>query len=180
MKTRRELKRDARGALKRRYFINVLVVFLVTMLLHGGYSYTSGLQSVNQIGTILQFAKEKDKISNAEILGELFQNIYSVDLHADTTGEKYTRGVLAVFFNEVTGTKSFVFGILNGINKIVFQGKITASVAIFIMALFYLLFQIFVGNVVFVGQCRYFLESRRYERTKTNRILFIYSIKYIM
>lgn len=174
MKTRREWKRDARGTLRRHYFINVLVVFLVTMLLHGGYSYTSRFQPVSQIGNIITFAKDKDKISNAEILEELFQNIWKVDVHAETTGKTYTRGVLAVFVNEVTATKSFGFGILNGINKIVFQGKIAASVTIFVMAVLYLLFQIFIGNAMLVGQSRYFLENRRYERTKPNSILSIY------
>ena len=41
MKKNSELRSAALKNLRRRYFLNVVIVFVVTMLISGGYRYTS-------------------------------------------------------------------------------------------------------------------------------------------
>ena len=96
----------------------------------------------------------------------------------DTVSEKYTRGVLSVFVNEITDSHSFGFGILNGINKLVFHNWLRESIIIFVMTALSFLYLVFIRNAVIVGQNRYFLERRRYHKTRPDRILFIPRLGY--
>ena len=48
---------------------------------------------------------------------------------------KYTNGVLSYIINETTSSGSLVFAILNGINKVVFEGKIGSAVTIFLSSI---------------------------------------------
>ena len=83
-------------------------------------------------------------------------------------------GYFSVIVNEVTESGSLGFGILNGLNKILFHGKIAESITIFIMTALLGLFWVFGKNLILIGRCRYFLEERTYPRTRADKLLFIY------
>ena len=122
-------------------------------------------------------AQTEDKKTNFEILEEFIigQRLWKLKApEADTTAEKYTMGYLAVIVNEVTDSGSLGFGVLNGVNKILFQGRIRQSVVIFGMVLLSAAGWIFWKNLLLVGRCRYFLERRLYPYTRADRILFVY------
>ncbi len=178
MKTTRTLYKSAWKDLKTHYFLNVMIAFLVGFLLHDGYQYaTDWNHTLTESEKAVHELRENHR-TNTEILEELLNglNIISIDFSplADTTAEKYTMGYFSVIVNEITASGSLGFGILNGMNKILFDGKIAESVTIFTMTACTALFWIFIKNLILIGRCRYFLERRIYHKTKPDRLLFVY------
>ena len=204
----REVKKNARVDLKRNFFRNVLIVFMVGLITQGGYRFATDTHTALQQRTseiVTSTAPDQlrnlpgnlkaagvdlsgnlsdslgaiaSKKTNFEILEDLVlsQDLFPVHLNPETTTEKYTRGVLSVFVNEATSSGSMTFGILNGINEIVFHGHVARSVIIFLMAVLTAFVFIFVKNVLQVGLKRYFLEHRRYLDTSADRIFHVYRV----
>ena len=83
-----------------------------------------------------------------------------------------------MFVNEITDSHSFGFGILNGINKLVFHERLQESVIIFMMTALSLFYLAFIRNAVIVGRNRYFLERRRFHNTRPDRVLFVPRLGY--
>ena len=169
---RKEIKKNARKNLKYGYFKNVIFVFLCTILLSGGFTYTT--RNILEINTSSEIVNEiiinKDKISNSEIIFEL------VNKGNKEENKKYYDGVFAVFFNEITSSGSLTFGILNGLNKLIFEEKVNIGILIITGNIITYLISILFIKVFEINKNRYFLEQRRYTNTKIDKILFSYKI----
>lgn len=177
----KHIVKDSWKAFKNKYFMNVLIVFMVGVIV-GGYSLSTQ-NAVIGTNTSVENAEMQavyDRAtgkSNAEVIENLVNEIDFLHIDtslAKTTAQKYSRGVVSVFVNEITSSGSVGFGILNGFNTLIFKDSISRSIVIFCFALVLLVFNIFVRNILIVGKCRYFLEHRRYSDTKADRILFVY------
>ncbi len=157
--------------------MNIMIVFFVGLVFSGGYNYITKIIPSKQLNASVLTVS--NNVNSSEILQEFLarQEIINMDFiyHRDTS--QYTQGVFSVFVNEIAGSGSFGYGILNGINKIVFQGRIVASVTIFVLAILSLLFSVFIANLFVVGRNRYFLEHRRYRKTKFDRLFFVYQTR---
>ncbi|MCR5624168.1 MAG: DUF975 family protein [Lachnospiraceae bacterium] len=164
--------KNAFKALKTHYFMNIIIVFIVSFIVVGGYSHSNDWSS-DIDSTMLLTNSIK---SNSKIIEEILNNQEIVDVNTKTStkGQKYTKGYFSVFVNQITASGSLIFGIINGVNQILFKGKVANSITIFFMILLSAFIWIFVKNVIIVGRCRYFLEHRSYSKTKADRILFIY------
>ena len=159
------------------YFLNVVILFIVGFILRDGYQYATDWTKWAQQGqSIAQIRESRD--TNADILMELLRGLEIVDYdfspYAETTAAQFTMGYFSVIVNEITASGSLGFGILGGLNKILFDGKIGASVTIFIMMIVLAVYWIFVKNLIQIGRCRYFLERRSYKETSADRLLFVY------
>ncbi len=177
----KHIVKDSWKAFKNKYFMNVLIVFMVGVIV-GGYSLSTKnavigtTTSVENAEMQAVYDRATGK-SNAEVIENLVNEIDFLHIDtslAKTTAQKYSRGVVSVFVNEITSSGSVGFGILNGFNTLIFKDSISRSIVIFCFALVLLVFNIFVRNILIVGKCRYFLEHRRYSDTKADRILFVY------
>ena len=180
MKLSKKLYQTAWKNFRARYFMNIMVAFLIGFLVKDGYHYTADWM-VEGVSTVTHTLVE-DKKTNFEIIEEFVegQEIVDVDTpEAETVAEKYYMGYLSVFVNEITDSGSLGFGILNGVNKILFRGKIGESIVIFVMVIFSALGWIFWKNLLLIGRCRYFLEERLYPYTKADRVLFVYRTRHI-
>ncbi|SCW48963.1 Protein of unknown function [Ruminococcaceae bacterium YRB3002] len=177
----KSILKNAWKTFRMKYFMNVLIVFIVGILV-GGYSLSTDL---GRIGTGVRnastvqaqlIADRATGSSNAQSLEDLIwaSDIIKINPDAMTTGQRYTKGVMSVFVNQISTSGSLVFGVLNGINTLVFKGSVARSVVIFVFSVLLMLFNIFVKNVIYVGKCRYFLEHRRYADTKGDTVLFVY------
>ena len=177
----KKLLKDSWKAFRMKYFMNVLIVFVAGLIV-GGYSLSTGLGTIGTKTTdaaALQaklITERSTGSSNAEALESFLtsQEIIKINPEAMTTGEHYTKGVLSVFVNQISTSGSLVFGVLNGVNTLVFKGSVGRSVVIFIFSVIMVLFGIFVKNIIHVGKCRFFLEHRRYSDTKGDALLFVY------
>ena len=176
----KKLLTEAWKGFRSKYFVNVIVVFLVGVIV-GGYSLSTGEARIGTETTVVQqqtqmFLDRATGKSNADVIEEFVegQELIKINTDADNTARKYTKGVLSVFVNQMSSSGSFGFGILNGINTLVFQGSISRSIVIFLFAIILFLLNVFVKNIITVGKCRYFLEHRRFSETKLDRLLFVY------
>ena len=171
---------NAWKSFKAHYFTNVLVVFLVGIIV-GGYTLTTNnarigtTRSADSVQTQAVISRMSGK-SNAEIIKDLVEGLEIVHFNTnpESVAEKYTEGVISVFANQVSDSGSVGFGILNGINTLVFKGSVSRSVVIFVLVLILLAVNIFVRNIFVVGRARYFLEQRRYYDTRVDTLLHVY------
>lgn len=175
---RASLYKAAWKDLKPHYFLNVVIAFIVGFILRDGYQYATDWSNWTKQGaeTVAEIRENRD--TNADILIELLRQQEIVDFdftpYAETAAEQYTMGYFSVIVNEVTASGSLGFGILGGLNKILFHGKVAQSVTIFLMMILMGFYWVFVKNLFLVGRCRYFLERRIYPTVRADRLLFVY------
>ncbi len=87
------------------------------------------------------------------------------------------RGVLAGIVRHVVRSQSFVYGFLNAMNQMIFKNRIGAGAVILAGAFLMFLFWFFARNVLSVGRCRFFLETRGYMDTPARRLGFIWRLR---
>lgn len=78
MRLRKELYRPAWKALKKRYFLNVVIIFVVGIILHDGYNYVSGWGQDGIRG--LSYIIGEDRKSNTEILEDFLRHQEIIEL----------------------------------------------------------------------------------------------------
>lgn len=173
------LKKKAKQNVKRHYFRNILVAFIASILISGGYTYTTNniltLNNQNTIKTIINSRNVKK--THAEVIKEIFIKPKENKIKENKLANKYTRGVIAVVINEATINGSYVFGVINAINIYLFNNKLSTLILQIFYLIIILLFLIFIENVIVVGKNRYFLEQSRYNKTKSDKLLFPYKIR---
>lgn len=178
MMNRKEVKRCAKETIKHHYFRNVLLVFICSLLLAGGFNYTTkNIQQIDIKDKKINQILNNKSLTSSEILGELLEKTKQEKKFERMIENKYTNGVLSYLVNSIISSKSIIFTVLNGINKIFFNNKIGLGVVIFISSIFISLVAILFINAIEVGKCRYFLEQRRYYGTKIDRVLFPYLVR---
>ena len=203
---RTEIRREAWKNLKRKYYLNILITFIVSIIIAGGYQFATqsngseidikgaGDITDNTLTTTANVLKSEDYLlingfggkstnsSNAMIVQQFVRNVFGIkDVpnpdEVSYTSKDYYGGVASIFVNEMTGSQSFIFGIVNGLNQLIFKGKIANSIIIFIFSIISIFIFVFVKNVIVVGNNRYFLEQRRYHETGPGELLFPYKNK---
>lgn len=175
--TSKELKNSARKSLKHNYFRIVILCFLVGLFASGNYIYQTNIPArfaPKQIKTV--FEKGHVMKNNSDII---FEFVKGVKQKTNTKPHKpvATRGVLALFANQISTSGSFLFGILNALNQFLFQNRIEAGIIILIGAFFSFLYWFFIGKVLPVGEVRFFLENRKYKDTQIEKVFFPYQIR---
>lgn len=176
---RKEIKKEAKESISHHYFRNVIVVFICSVALAGGFTYSSKnfLETDRASEKIESLVSRKQKISNSEIINNLLEKTSKEKKEDKKFESKFSRGILAVFANEINSSRSIVFGILNGFNKLLFGDKISVGILILISTLLIYAFNIIFVNVLVIGENRYFLEQRKYRNTKVDKLLFPYRTK---
>lgn len=156
----------------------MVIVCLVLAIFAGEYTVTVSTASIEQVTEI-----SMDRLhtgSNTAAVNDFIRGIIEenqlVDTMAKIQGEQ-KRGVLGILFNNITRAESFLFGILNSLNQFLFQDRIAAGIIILAGAILGFFYWLFVGNILRVGECRFFLENHGYRDTRVNRVLFLYQIR---
>lgn len=164
----KKLKKEARKTLKKNYWHSVAIIFFISIFI-GNFTISSHIDynSFNKIPLINSI--------NFDVASEFIESISEIKI--DITSYKPTRGLLANIFNNVTASGSFIFGLLNSLNQLIFHEQIWESIIIFIGAVLTFLYWLFIRNVLFVGQARFFLESKNHKKTSFTRIFLPFKIK---
>ncbi|MGN0108130.1 MAG: DUF975 family protein [Hominilimicola sp.] len=187
----KDLKKNARGVLKRNYFSIIITCVLIMIVMGNFINPVSVIQEAkNEFLTFLEgtiLFDEDDDIddvvmaegarqditTNTEIVNSLLGGA-GVENEAE---KRWTKGVLAVFASNTEGAGDVLFGILNSVNQMAFHDKIGPGIIIAIGTLISFLFAVLFKRVLLVGFYRYLLENRVYKKTKLMRILFPWSVK---
>ena len=160
---RKEIKKNAKISLKRNYLITILVIFVVSLIVGGSYTYkTAGKNASSNPNT-----KQK---SNYELVNDTVKQI------SKQTKDGKAKGIIAPVFNNITKNNSAVFATLNSLNLYLLKNSINAVIISLIGAIILILIKIFIKDVFTIGYKRYFLEQRRY-KTSIKKILFPFTVR---
>lgn len=175
---RKKIKNKAFKDLKRQYFKAVLICFLFTIVFGNGYTFVTKIfpnETPKEIVTTVE--KDKNNLKNKS-RDEIKEDVKEkIEKQETSKQEKYTRGVLAVFANQVSSSKSVIVGILKAFNQLLFKGNISLFF-ILLLGLFLDIFALlFIKNILAVGKCRFFIEGTKYKMVHIDKLLFIYRIK---
>lgn len=173
MWNRSELKSNGKKAFKTNYWQSILVSLFVVIL-----ASARGLSRLGEIKTgaalsdigISSFGNELIKLGNMSETGEDVANFLITKSHA-------TQGIFATVLNETSDSGSFVYGVVNGVNELLFKNSISHGLILLLAGVVLFFYWCFFQNIIQVGRCRYFLENRIYPETKFGRIFFIYRLK---
>lgn len=173
----KEIKNKGKKNFKNNYWKVVAVCFITAIMTGGSTIYlVKNEYNYNNSNLIHQNGILENK-TNFQIVSDFVKSIDKTKDKIDTYLNKTTKGIIATFVNNIYSSNSFVFGTLNAVNELVFKNKITSGIIIFIGALIRFLYWFFVSNVIKVGKARFFLENRKYKKTKMKRLLFAYRDK---
>ena len=168
MKNRKNVKKEARQVLKKNYYRIIAVSFFIMVILGTLHIFKSRITIPS-----LSISTPFHSSFNADILKETIERIG----HFSFNSYKPTRGILANIFNNITLSGSFIFGILNSLNQLLFHEHIWQSMIILLGAILSFLYWFFIRNVLIVGEKRFFLENQNHKKTTFTRIFLPYRIK---
>ena len=171
-----ELKKRAEKNLKGHLWRGIIVCFIVTTVLSGGYKYNT-IDNIKESEQVVNITNDFKGTNNFNVVENLIHKTKISNVVENISSYKPTRGVLSVFFNQITGTGSIVIGILNAFNQFIFNNSIPILITISIGLFIYIFIYLFVQNILIVGKNRYFLEQRKYDETSVDKILFVYRVK---
>lgn len=171
------IKRSAKKNIKRHYIRNILIIFLTSFIINGGYLLNTDNLQISEITFQDTTYEISGKKSNMEIISEFVSGQTEEHTENEKSKTNYTKGVLNVFINETTRSGSLVFGFLNAFNQLYLHGRVSAFVTILIFTVISFAIFSLIQNIIVVGKNRYFLEQRKYLNTGIDRILFPYKVK---
>ncbi len=182
MRDRKELKKSAKGALRRNYWGIVITCALIAIVM--GY-FTNPITSIEKAAKssgyiadantdiVMADTARQEPVSNTEIVDKFLGGIGMENDGA----KKWTAGVLSIFARNTEGAGNIMYGVINSVNQIAFGDRLSPRIIISLGVLVSLFILIFLKNVLKVGFCRYLLEVRAYSRTRLDRVLFPWHIK---
>ena len=157
---RKNLKKKAKIVFKRNYLNTILVVFIIGLIVHGGYQFTTNITGTNN----------SIQKTNFQLVNELSHNIGKKTLN------NKSKGVIAPIFNTMTESNSAVIGFLNSLNLYLLDKKVSFALISLIGSVIIIILKIFVQNVFIVGYKRYMLEQRCYN-TSVMKIFFPFKVR---
>ena len=170
---RKEIKKDSHKNLKSTYLKSILVIFVFTLVMTGGYNYTSSLaNNYNNDNITLNEIKNNFNMIDSLITAEIKKQGKEEKIDKEKTSQ--AKGVLAPIINKATADKSAVLSFVNTFRLFYYEHKVTAGLLSLISGIILLLIYIFIKLVLEIGKNRYFLESRKYKETKIEKLLFPY------
>ena len=176
MFSRSIIKKKAKSAFYRNWKSCIIICFIYTILVGGtvisvnkqlDFDYRDNIKTINNI----------EGKSNSDIVNSFISGLNNEEEREEPAFlASATRGVLSSLVNNVSKSGSYLFGVLNAINQALFKDRIWASIIIIIGAVISLFYWIFVSKVLEVGKSRFFLENRRYTKTKANKLILPYRL----
>ena len=193
---RKDLKRNARSTIKKN-FINTIIVCFIVSIIAANYRASSNI--------IVRPNSDNFSIFHLPTMSENIEHTVSSILEIRPNGDtrldksihkaentieseigrlqrkfnlrNATEGVIATILNNSNGSKSFIIGIINSVNKFVFDNKILEGTIVAVSSVVMFLFWYFIQNILIVGEARFFLETKNYPDTDVTTLLFIYRIR---
>ena len=180
MFSRKSFKERGKKAFLRNWKVCIVVCFLYTFLVGGTivFNYHSLQQNSYQTLKDVDISVLKNHDNNSEVVNDFLKQIKKQE-PKNNPAYKTTKGVIGSFFNNVSQSGSYLFGLLNAINQFFFHDHLWASVIIIIGTVISFFYWLFVSKVLEVGYIRFFLENRKYTKTMPKALLYPFKINKI-
>ncbi len=157
------MKKDAIKIFKKNYLKILLVSFIALIIINGGYHYSSYIYKKANNDKIDMVIAKMDNLKDS-FYHKLGANVYQ-------------RGLIAPLFNNIVDSDSITVGTLMTVNTMALKNNLSTQIILYISLVISFLFFVFVQNIIKVGEKRYFLEQRRYNNTKIDKLLYVYQVK---
>lgn len=173
---RREQKKRARLSVKHNYCRAISVCFLIAMLTTA-YPVTTTFFGFHAVSGLPGDTTGTPDMSNSDVAASIARKIFTdSELWGDLPTPVYEAGGL--FIDICTSSGSFFFSVLRAVNG--FLSDEPGAAAFLAAGVLISLFgQVFISNLLRVGETRFFMESRRYGRTRISKIFFLYKLRCI-
>ena len=172
MFNRASFKKRAKEAIYHNWKSCIIICFIYTILI-GGTLISLNVRVTDNKNEVINNEIE----SNSDVVNEFLNSLNNDEVKEPEFLTSATRGVIGSLVNNVSKSGSFLFGALNAINQALFKDRIWASAIIIVGAIISLFYWIFVSKVLEVGYARFFMENRKYTKTKANKLLLFYRLK---
>lgn len=173
----KEVRSKGKKIFKDNFWKVVAVCFITAIMTGGSTIYLIRNEYNSNSGNLIYQSGILKNKTNSQIISDFIKSVDKTKDKVDDYLSRTTKGIIATFVNNIHSSDSFVFGTLNAVNELVFKNKVTSGIIIFIGALIRFLYWFFGSNVIKVGECRFFLENRKYKKTKMKRLVFAYQDK---
>lgn len=175
---RKRLKNNAKESFYRNWRQCIIISLIYAVLVGGTIISFNSKEDLNFKDNIKDIATGINGESNSDIVNEFLHEIKNETPKKESNIiSSATRGVLGTIANNVSKSGSFIFGFLNAINQFLFKDHIFAFIIIIVGAILSLLYWVFVSKVLEVGTARFFLETRKYSKTKSSKIILPYKMR---
>ncbi|MDN0059894.1 DUF975 family protein [Mediterraneibacter glycyrrhizinilyticus] len=175
---RKVIKKKAMALMKQGYFRILPVCFLIAMLTTAYSFSTTFLNLQISSGSLGNDAAYVSGIPNSEAILDI-----AVHLLEGTALSGILNGILYDFLSMIidlfSTNISVFFSFIRTANYFLTDGFSSVLIFSAISILFALVYQIFVSNILLIGEKRFFMENRNYPQTAISKIFFLYKLRYL-
>lgn len=173
---RKVIKKKSRTTLKQNYWKAVSVCFLIAVLTAAYPLSTTFLSLRTDTAVTADDVPFTPDVSNSETVLEtvrhFFDDTFLQDLYQGGAGD--AAGILTDLFTPAT---SPFFSVLRTVNNFVTDDLGAAMVFPLIGIVIAVIYQIFINNILLIGEKRFFLETHNYHHTPVSKIFFLYKLR---
>lgn len=177
---RKILKKKARLSMRQNYWRMIAVCFIITMLT-SAYPMTTTFLSA-QTWTFLPNPQSSISFApnetNSEVLRETISNI-AQSVGASASSEELIAIVTSVLVDLYTTSTSAFFSLLRTVNTFLTEHWDFSVLFLFAGVIVSFLYQLFVNNLLLIGEKRFFLEAHNYHQTRISKIFFLYKLRFL-
>ena len=172
--SRKDLKRAAKGNIKRNFLACFVVCLVFTFISIGPLSISKTIEASE--GYMIAFAEIVDNDNVSQAVANISQTIDY--LKASTaTGTQSSAGALHSVYSLMVEAGSVSQVVSRLVSSILDESRVGTYIAIGVSFLALIFVRIFVGGIMGVGVNRFFLENRLYSKTKVSELIYIYRVR---
>lgn len=175
---RKALKKKTRASMKHTYWQMISVCFIIAVLTTAYPISTTFLNL--QISSVSRFtdAAFAMDIPNSEVISETVSHFLGRTPLSGLFGNTVAEVCHLVIDMYSTGISIF-FTALRAVNTLLSETFGTAMIFPVLGVLVTVLYQLFISNILQVGEKRFFLESHSYRKTNISKIFFLFKLRCI-
>ena len=184
MWNKKNIKKQGKSILKGNIWTLIALGLFMTVVFGKHFINKDGfgnLQLIEKYVTEKSSNELKTEFPNDKIIDEYTQRVMSqlftgnMSNFINDYNQKHniTKGVVFTIFQMITKGKAQIQNLGNSIGNIKQQDRYT-NIFLIIASVFALFIEIFISYPIQVGECRVYLESRNYKKTKIKRCLYTF------
>lgn len=178
MWNRKVLKKKSRTSLNRNYWPMVSVCFIAAMLTSAYPASTAFLSSHAVLpGSRLTIpAPFSPDSASSEVVEKTVRHFFEGTFISDLFPSSGTGPVDLIIDLLSPGISAFM-SVLRAVNSFITESLDSSTFFLILGVIAAVAYQLFVGNILLVGQKRFFLENHGYRRTPVSKIFFLYKLR---
>lgn len=175
---RKALKKKVRSSIRQSYWRMAAVCFIIAVLTTAYPISTTFINLQTAPGPRLSDAAFAPDLPNSEVISQtigLFIDRSPLSGLFGGTVANMSHLIIDLYSTSI----SVFFNALRALNAFFTRSLGMAAILVAAGAVFTFLYQIFISNILQVGEKRFFLEIRSYRQTPVSKIFFLYKLRYI-